>query len=157
MKYCQHCGTQLDDNTKFCSHCGKSTSEEAKENASAQAKPAEDIVKTLSERLHTNAIIWIVIGCIQIIIGLCGTIVPIVIGILNIISATNDLKASKNILENPTGIVAAYEPITMPIVTLAYNLIFGGVIGVAGSIYHLLCIRQSVVENKEKFLALENQ
>lgn len=154
MKYCHHCGTQLEDNTKFCSRCGKSTSEEAR--ASAQAKPTENIVNVLSERLKLNGIIWIVIGCFQIILGLCGTIVPLIVGVLNIISAVNDLKASKNILVNPRGIVAAYEPITMPIISLVYNLVFGGIIGVAGSIFHLIGIRQYVVEHKDEFLALEN-
>lgn len=161
MKYCHHCGTQLDDNTKFCSRCGKSTTGEPKTSAqgasASQAKTDEDIVKTLSDRLQISGIIWIIIGAIQIIIGLCGTIIPIIVGVLNIISAVNDLKNSKRILTDPTGIVAAYEPITMPIVVLAYNLLVGGVIGVIGSIYHLLCIREHVVKNKDKFLELENK
>ena len=160
MKYCQHCGTELEDTTKFCSHCGKNTIEEEAEKKESEPKVQistdEDIVKTLSQRLQTNSTIWMIIGIAQIVIGI-GTILPLVVGILNIMSASKEKKNTERILTDPTGIVSEYEPIEGPIITLAYNLLFGGVFGVAGSIYHLICIRQYVVDNKEKFLEIENQ
>lgn len=159
MKYCQHCGTELDDNTKFCSKCGKNTTEEVKnqtQNKSESNQGAkEDIVKTLSERLQINGIIWIVIGALQILIGGVA-ILPIAVGAWNIYCGYNDYKNSQRILENPTGIVSTYEPLTNCIITLVCNLVLGAVIGVVGSIYHLICVRQFVVENKDKFLELEN-
>ena len=45
----------------------------------------------------------------------------------------------------------------MPIITLVYNLIFGGVIGVGGSIYYLVAIRKFVLGNKERFALIEKQ
>ena len=75
--------------------------------------------------------------------------------ILNIISSVQDMQYSKTLLENPTGIVAKFEPIVGPIITLVYNLIIGGVIGVVGSIYYFVAIRNYVMENKQFFASLD--
>ena len=48
------------------------------------------------------------------------------------------------------------EAVICPIITLAYNLVVGGVIGVVGSVYYFIALRGFVMENKEAFLALEN-
>ncbi|MBQ3182725.1 MAG: hypothetical protein IJB24_05425 [Clostridia bacterium] len=104
------------------------------------------LLNTLSQRIHTNAIIWIVIGALQIMIGIFC-----IVGILNIVSAINDMKYSKEILNDPTDIVEKFEPVTMPIIVSAYNLVFGGIVGVVGSIYYFISIRGFVMENKERF------
>ena len=65
------------------------------------------------------------------------------------------MQYSKTLLEQPNGIVAKFEPLTGPIITLVYNLIIGGVIGVAGSIYYFLAIRNYVMENKQFFASLD--
>ena len=65
------------------------------------------------------------------------------------------MQYSKTLLENPTGIVAKFEPLTGPIITLIYNLIIGGVIGVVGSIYYFVAIRNYVMENKRSFCDLD--
>ena len=65
------------------------------------------------------------------------------------------MKYSKTLHENPTGIVAKFEPITGPVITLIYNLIIGGVIGVVGSIYYFVAIRNYVMENKQFFVSLD--
>ena len=156
MKYCRHCGTELDDNVKFCSKCGKdANSEPTSHESNAKGGNDSGIVKTLSERLQLNGIIWIIIGAVQILVGGIA-VLPIAVGAYNIYAGVTDLKNSKRILDDPTGIYSTYEPIAMPIVILVCNLILGGVIGVAGSIYHLVAIRQYVVEHKDEFLALEN-
>ena len=79
----------------------------------------------------------------------------LIVGVLNIISSIQDMKYSKILLENPTGIVAKFEPITGPIITLVYNLVIGGVIGVVGSIYYFVAIRNYVMENKQFFASLD--
>ena len=124
--------------------------------APSSANRTDDILIKLSERLKINGIIWIVIAVLQIIIGLCGTILPLVVGILNIISAVKDLNYSKTVLENPNGIVKYFESLTSPIITLVYNLLIGGVIGVVGSTYYFIALRGFVMENESAFLALEN-
>lgn len=74
---------------------------------------------------------------------------------LNLISGINDMKYSDAVRKNPTGIVKRYESLTGPIVTLVYNIIFGGIIGVVGSVYYLVAIRSFVMSNKEAFEALD--
>ncbi|MBO5879868.1 MAG: hypothetical protein J6Q68_04890, partial [Clostridia bacterium] len=97
------------------------------------------------------------VASLQILIGLCGAWFTLIVGVLNIISAIKDIQSSKNILTNPNGIVAAHEPLTNPIIVLVYNIVIGGLFGVAGSIYYLIFVRGYVMENKEQFLAMETE
>jgi len=145
MKFCTKCGKELLDDAVICMGCGCMTDDHA---THTKAEP-NALLKTLSERLYTDSIIWIVIGAVQILSG-----VFFIVGLLNIVSAVNDFKYSKEILENPTGIVERYEPLTMPIIVLIYNVIFGGVIGVIGSIYYFVSIRSFVMENKTEFQSI---
>lgn len=142
MKYCTKCGKELFDEAVICMGCGCRT-EDSQKNESIES---DELLNTLSQRIHTDAIIWLVIGAIQLFTG-----VFFIVGILNIISAINDMKYSKEVLQNPSGIVERYEPLTMPIIVFAYNLIFGGVIGIVGSIYYFVSIRGFVMENKAYF------
>ena len=70
-------------------------------------------------------------------------------------SSIQDMQYSKALIEKPNGIVAKFEPITGPIIILIYNLVIGGVIGVIGSIYYFVAIRNYVMENKEFFASLD--
>lgn len=142
MKYCTKCGKELLDDAVICMGCGCMT-----DDCIAAGKGSDNaLVKKLSEKIYTDAIIWLVIGALQILSG-----VFLIVGVLNILSAVNDMKYSKTVLEDPSGIVERYEPITMPIIVLAYNLVFGGLIGVIGSIYYFVAIRSFVMENKTEF------
>lgn len=152
MKFCSHCGKQLFDEAVICPGCGCSAAAPI-----VTAQPTtKNLLTKLSERIKTNGIIWIVIAAIQIIIGLCGAWFTLIVGALNIISAIKDINYSKAVLVNPNGIVRNYEPLASPIITLVYNLIIGGVIGVVGSIYYFVALRSFVMENKNAFLAMEN-
>ena len=102
MKFCTHCGKELFDEAVICPGCGCATG-----TAPVAAAPAkQDLLTKLSERVKTNGIIWIVIAIIQIIIGLCGTWLPLIVGVV-------------------------------------------------GSIYYFVALRGFVMENKNAFLALE--
>ena len=95
MQYCQYCGTQLVDDAKFCSNCGKMTMQiphEEKQHSETSSNNHQNIVNTLSSRLKTNGIIWLVIACVQILIGLFGVWFTLIVGVLNIISAITDIK-----------------------------------------------------------------
>ncbi len=162
MKYCTYCGKQLFDEAVVCPGCGCPTpppSPNASQPYYSQfvnsAVSSNVLITKLSERLKINGIIWIVVAVIQIIIGVSGTWLPLIVGILNIVSAIKDLNYSKEVMNNPVGIVKNFEPLTSPIITLVYNIVIGGVIGVAGSIYYFIALRSFVMENKEAFLALE--
>ena len=145
MKFCTKCGKQIHDEAVICIHCGNTIGNIGSNIANSD----DEKLKALSVKINTNAIIWMVIGVIQILSVVCA-----IVGILNIMSALKDMKYSKDILNNPTGIVETFEPTTGPIIVLAYNLIFGGVIGVIGSIYYFLGIRGFVMENADYFNSL---
>lgn len=124
-------------------------------NYYAPRPDANGLVRTLSERLKINGIIWIVIAALQILAGLTGAVWTAVIGVLNIVSAVKDINYSKAVLVDPRGIVGSFESLTSPIITLVYNLLIGGIIGIAGSIYYFIALRGFVMENRNAFLSLE--
>lgn len=151
MKYCTKCGKELFDEAVLCPGCGCPIAA-----TSSTSNCTDNLLTKLSERIKVNSIIWIVVAVLQIIIGLSGTWLPLIVGILNIISAVKDMNYSKTVLENPNGIVSNYESLTSPIITLVYNLVIGGVIGIAGSLYYFIALRGFVMENKNAFLSFEN-
>lgn len=149
MKYCTHCGHELNDAAVVCVHCGCLAEKKNVDFNSFQA-----MVQKLSERVKVNGFIWLAIAIVQIVMGIAWDWILIIVGVLNLVSAIQDINYSKAVLESPEGIVEKFQPLVGPIVTLVYNLIFGGVIGVAGLIYYLLCVRNFVLENRFVF---ENQ
>ena len=176
MKFCCYCGTQISDDARFCYNCGKVVvdyrSGEDTGESTVNTEPegsgeyvhipdftrrneGQQLLASLSSRLRLNAIIWFIVAGVQIILGVCGAYFTLVIAVLNIISAVTDLNNSKKILENPCGIVKTYEPIVSGIITLVYNVVVGGVVGVAGSIYYLVGVRGFVMKNKQEFLTME--
>lgn len=151
MKYCTKCGKELFDEAVLCPGCGCATGA----NPVPPAAGRNALLLKLSERLQINGIIWIIIAVIQILIGVLGAWFTLLVGVLNIVSAVKDLSYSKTVLENPSGIVGTFEPVTSPIITLAYNLLIGGVIGVVGSVYYFIALRGFVMENKDAFRSIE--
>ncbi len=152
MKFCVKCGKELIDDAEFCSACGNST----KSKSQIVATKSDDaLINELSEKLNTNAIIWIVIGILQIIGGIFWSWFLAVVGVLNIISSIGDINYCKTLNQNRAGIVEKFEPLAGPMITLAYNLVFGGVIGAVGSIYYLVAIRSFVLQNREQFIAMD--
>lgn len=140
--FCSKCGSKLEDNAKFCGTCGFNV------KSPIDQVNVSNLLSVLAQRLNTNGIIWLVIGILQILGGLFVNWFLLVVGVLNIISSVQDMNYSKALLECPTGVVAKFEPITGPVITLIYNLVIGGVVGVVGSIYYFVAIRNYVMENK---------
>jgi len=155
VKYCTHCGKELLDEAVICVGCGCAVGGQNNQTANNIVADGTALLNTLSQRLNTNGIIWLVIGILQILGGIFFNWFLLIVGVLNIISSVQDMQYSKTLLENPTGIVAKFEPLTGPIITLVYNLVIGGVIGVVGSIYYFLAIRNYVMENKQFFASLD--
>lgn len=143
MKYCTHCGKEIMDEAMICVGCGCAV----QSNASVEKIP--QIIEMLAQRLQTNAVIWLVIGILQILGGLFINWFLLIVGVLNIVSSVNDMKYSKELRQTPQKIVEKFEPLTGPVITMVYNLVLGGVVGVIGSIYYLTCIRSYVMEHKE--------
>lgn len=145
MKYCTHCGKELYDEAVICPNCGCPC------NGLHPGERKSELIVKLSQKVKTNGIIWLVIGIVQIVAGIFLNWFLLVVGALNIISSVQDMNYSKTMQEGSSGIVEKYEPLTGPIITLIYNLIFGGVIGIIGSIYYFVGIRSFVMENKSAF------
>ena len=179
MKYCIKCGRQLPDDGKICSICagGEHNQQQQQQQSNQyrqqnnqyqqqsyryQQQGNSDVYRNtngllikLSERLKINGIIWIVIAALQILIGIFGFYWILIVGVLNIVSAIKDIQYSKTILTNQNGIVKNFEPLTRAVITLAYNILIGGIVGVFGSIYYFIAIRGFVMENKNEFYAME--
>lgn len=155
MKYCTHCGKELMDEAVICTGCGCAVGGQTISMAKEETVDGTTLLNTLSQRLNTNGIIWMVIAVLQILGGIFINWFLLIVGVLNIVSAVQDMNYSKTLLKNPKGIVAKFEPITGPIITLVYNLVIGGIIGVAGSIYYFLAIRNYVMEHKPFFASLD--
>lgn len=151
--FCTHCGKEISAQAAVCVNCGCAV----KPNFAAEesAKTPETLLKDLSEKMKINAIIWLCIAGVQIIAGIYLYWILIIPGVLNIISGIMDLKYSKEVLTNPVGIVKKFEPLFSPIITLAYNAVIGGVVGIAGSLYYLFVIRKLVMDNRSAFDELE--
>jgi len=153
--YCSKCGKEIVQNAAFCVGCGCAVGGQNTQTPNNMSFDGATLLNTLSQRLNTNGIIWLVIGILQILGGIFINWFLLIVGVLNIISSVQDMQYSKALLENPTGIVAKFEPLTGPIITLVYNLVIGGVIGVAGSIYYFVAIRNYVMENKQFFAGFD--
>ena len=135
MKYCTHCGKELLDEAVICVGCGCAVNAQTGQTGYGSAVDRNALLNTLSQRVNTNGIIWLVIGILQVLGGIFINWILLIVGVLNIISSVRDMNYSKTVFNDPTDIVAKFEPLTGPIITLIYNLIFGGIIGVVGSIY----------------------
>ena len=157
MKYCTHCGKELLNEAVICVNCGCMVKMPV---STAPAGIADDrLLNKLAERVKINGIIWLVIGILQVIAGLLISWFSwwvLIVGVLNIISSVKDLNRSNQIPRDPRGIVSDYESITGPVITLIYNVLFGGLIGVVGSIYYFVGLRGFVMENREQLLMIES-
>lgn len=138
MKFCKTCGYGMDEAAQQCSHCGSMMD--------SVNTMSDDKLRELSNRIKINGIIWLVIGICQLFTG-----VFFIVGILNIWSAIRDFQTSKNLFTCRVGLVKAYTPVTGFVIALIYNLVFGGVIGIAGSLYYYFAIRGYIMDNKEYF------
>ena len=111
MKYCIHCGKELLDEAVVCVGCGCAVGGQNVPNENNQTVDGTRLLNTLSQRLNTNGIIWLVIGILQILGGIFINWFLLIVGVLNIISSIQDMQYSKTLLEKPSGIVAKFEPI----------------------------------------------
>lgn len=144
--YCETCGSQIDDDSVFCQNCGFTVKSHPDFRVNA-----DSLLTSLASKVRINGIIWICIAVIQILLGIFVNWILLIIGVLNLVSAIGDINYSTVILKNPVGIVKKYEPLTGPVIVLIYNLVFGGLIGVVGSIYYLVAVRSFVLTNRDIF------
>lgn len=158
-RFCTYCGNEVNENAVVCLKCGcaipKQGTYSNNQTSNAYISP-ETLVNTVTQRIKTNSIIWIVIGSLQILIGIFNWLL-LVVGILNLVSAIYDLKFTKSFADKPVGIIAKVKPIGGTIAVLIYNLLIGGVVGVLAVVYYFIAVRSYVLENESTFLEIEQQ
>lgn len=166
-KFCSNCGNELKPEEKFCPSCGCAASNQSSDQVSNSINQSEkqyqqNMIAQLSQKNQINAIIWIVLGIVQIIASLStimyysfsSGIWILAVGILNIFSGYRDFTYSKELLQKPVAIISRYESMTPIVISLAYNLILGAIIGIVGNIYEIT-IRSFVMSNKTVFEQIE--
>ncbi len=113
------------------------------------------VLRNISSKEMTSGIIWIVIGAIQILIGVSLISyywVTLIVGIWNVCVGIGRTKNADKIEERGNNVVEEYKKsITSMIVFLVLNILIGGLIGVIGAIYDLVT-RNYVLTNKNIIL-----
>ncbi|MBQ6996752.1 MAG: zinc-ribbon domain-containing protein [Oscillospiraceae bacterium] len=170
MKFCSKCGKELMDEAVFCPGCGCAVSgANMYKDVNVQQMDSQVLLRKLQRKLKAEIQLWMCIGIAQAVIGLILLVnaldgeffigLPIslfVISIVNLCSSAERKKFSRAIDGKPVGIVKRYEPFYTYVLNFAYNLIFGGVIGIAGSIYGIMT-RNFVLKNESAFLTMEKE
>ncbi len=108
-------------------------------------------VDTLAGREQIAAIVWLIIGILQI----CTFIFSIA-GAWNIYASITRFRQAKLVKSGYPGLVNSYDKwLPRLIVGLLINLFLGGVIGAAGSLYDIFFVRGYVLDNKQTFAEIE--
>lgn len=143
MKYCINCGNEILDEAVVCIYC-----EAKQENYYDEDKErAKELAKIISVRLKISALIWFITAVIQ-----GTTIVLFPFAIVNGCFAIGSyIDADRFRLGPPRKLVDSYRKLFSPIFMLVYNFIFGGIIGVLASLFHLIATVIFVRANKEYF------
>lgn len=168
---CSECGKQYSDKALACPNCGNPThtiltpiqpQSQPQYTTATQYQINTPAVSPYAEKLatkeQTSGIIWTVIAAIQIIIGISGMWITLIVAVINGFAAYTSFQKAKKVRNPYTGMVAEYEKqLTSFIIALIYNAIFGGVIGIAGNIFDLIT-RNYVLTNRAAFesMAAEN-
>ena len=193
--FCSKCGRQVSEDESFCSSCGAPLKNN---NAPAgQAQPVYTpqapyqqgymayqpqvpaLIHQLRGKIQTEAIVWIVIASIQVIIALVnigigssinssyysdgeGTanivlgLMVLIVAVANFIFAAKDFSFAKRIMSNPVGIIQKYQPVGGIVGMLIWNFLMGGLVGIIGSIFCFVT-RNFVIVNQAGFQVLETQ
>ena len=121
-----------------------------------------NLIPLLAQKMRNLGTIWFTIGIFQVFIGLACVIwgirdyfdaaffiLPVlllVVGISNIVGSMSDISYSDSIIDKPINITEKFCPMRPLVITMVYNLLFGGVVGVIGSIY-AMTVRNFVIAN----------
>ena len=111
-------------------------------------------VRTVVRRMRVSAVVWIIIACFQILIGLPLILFGIGLSMIacggwNIYASISRLNAADAFKKSPRLIYPYFErSLDRIVIVLVINVIFGGVIGVIGSICDLI-LRSYVMSHKE--------
>ncbi len=174
-KFCQACGGAVGEGGTQNQQAQYQQPYQAQYQMPYQAKyyaPAKNIVQQLSDKVKIQGILAVVIACIQYLMGFLfiiagadsydGTglivygIFVLAVAVANTVISVQNFKFSTDVLRCPVGIISRFSPIGGCVGTLIYNVLFGGIIGIAISIYAFI-IRNFVITNEMQFAEIENK
>ena len=180
--YCKNCGTQIQENGRFCPNCGNPVTFRSNPvSESGEMSILAALVKKINTEAMVWIIIAVVQVVAGIIIARVRTdwgvslieiekkygtyeksvkeaIQPVclvwIMAMINIAYAVINFIRANRIKKNPTGIIESYWPILGLEILLICNLLFGCVVGIAGSILGFLT-RDFVMKHKMEFSQIE--
>ena len=143
--FCTHCGQQIQETSRFCSACGSPVGNAVSPTALAA------YADRLAVREQTSGTIWLIISILQLLVGIFGAWIVLIVGVLNLVGAIGSFRRAKQVRSPYPGMVEEYEKqLTGLIIATIYNLLIGAVIGVIGNIYDF-CTRNYVLKNRSVF------
>lgn len=207
MSYCEKCGNQLSEGAVFCAKCGTPVKSSGANTEPQSVNPQQSTTQVfvqpvvqpvytqpvyqqpistlpetspvlkLSEKIKIEAMVWIIIAVIQVVIGIYEInlgnqlndfwltrgegnfyifygVVLLIVAVINIIISIMKFSRAAEITFSPVGICDEFLPIGGRIGNLIYNILFGGIIGIVGSIFGFVT-RSYVVNNQAAFAAIE--
>lgn len=180
MKYCSKCGRELMDEAVICPGCGCEV-EGARRGVNVPRYTKddyEDARAILQQKMKTVRWFWTILGSIQTLAGVPLLIISfvilvdeafdieahpfflaslsvLVVGIINLKFANTYKKLMEAFERRPVGIQEYYDNALGRIVGgLIFNLFFGGLIGIIGSILEFSA-RNYVLNNRRLFREIE--
>ncbi len=153
-----------------------------------QENKDNELIYKLSQKVTTEAIVWLVVASIQTVMAfiyfisgvsayegpsrydyfrpdpdntdaticIVTGIILIIVAIINFRFASSNFRYAKEVKIRPTGIILRYQSISTLVGTLIYNLLFGGIVGVIGTIMGF-CTRNFVMSNIARFRDIEER
>jgi hypothetical protein len=202
MPFCEKCGKEIKDGDRFCTRCGAQVVSDTFKNHNncnsndalqpvynnsnyAYVSNPTDVncqklcIDLLIKKIKTEAVVWIIVASIQIIISIVyirfgikihignssddigstlviSALIMIAIAIINYISAYKNFLHIKAIMSGCYDILEHYVPIRNMVFVLVYNLMFTGLVGAVGAIFGFLT-RNFIIKNKVVFDYLKMQ
>ena len=151
---CSVCRAAADRPYLFCPRCGAKLGAAAPRPAarpvSAGTVTSDDeaAAKRVRDHVKTCAILWIVVGCFQVLSCVC-----LISGVWNIFWGIKELGYAKTIQAGDPAVYRTWDgALTSIIIGAVVNFLFGLVIGCILSVYDFI-IRDMVMKNKKAFHA----
>ncbi len=171
---CKNCGSIANNDDRFCPNCGVELNSVVADDASteeayavihssgnriddANLSQALSVYYTFFNKLETVATIWLVIGIIQLVIGVitlffCYGALAIVLGIWNIVQSTRTRNNAKYFKRTSKGAVSYVDRSSSGVAALILNILFGCIIGIIPAAMDVSAI--SYGKKNRRFIAL---
>ncbi len=139
--FCKHCGYAVPVNVGFCPNCGKPL-----HNTNVRVRRYA-VNEGLSRREHFCAKMWLVISCLQILIGLSESILILGIGIYNLVNTVALFQQAERVRTPYAELVQEYNSQLGKLIwTFLLNLFLGAFIGCIG-VWYQHGTRKYVLQN----------